>query len=111
MLKKVILVLAVAFALQYFYTGQAKTTVNEVKHDNVVLYATSWCGYCQKTRVFLNENNIQYTEYDVEKSDEGRAQFEALGGSGVPVIDIKGTVIHGFSLKKMKSTLTQLGLM
>jgi len=111
MLKKIIIVLAIAFAFQYFYAGSATVQESNVKHDNVVLYATSWCGYCKKTRTFLAEHNIQYTEYDVETSEEGRKQFEALGGSGVPVMDIKGTVVHGYSIKKFTATLEKHALM
>jgi len=111
MLKKILLILAVAFTFQYFYAGSATVQETGVKHEKVILYATSWCGYCQKTREFLAKNNIQYTEYDVEESEDGRKQFDALGGKGVPVIDIRGTVIHGFSLSKMRSTLKGFDLM
>jgi len=63
----------------------------------VILYATSWCGYCEKARELLNENNIEFHEYDVEKSEEGREQFKRLGGKGVPVILIDGEVLKGFN--------------
>lgn len=66
-------------------------------HDGkVILYATSWCGYCEKARELLTENNIEYFEYDVEKSKEGREQFKRLGGKGVPVLLINGEVLKGF---------------
>lgn len=62
----------------------------------VILYATSWCGYCKKTRELFADQGIPYREYDIEVSAEGRERYEALGGNGVPVIDIRGTVVHGF---------------
>jgi len=66
-------------------------------HDGkVILYATSWCGYCEKTRELLTENNIEYHEYDVEKSAEGREQYDRLGGKGVPVLLINGEVLKGY---------------
>lgn len=66
-------------------------------HDGkVILYATSWCGYCKKTRELLNENNIEYHEYDVEKSPEGREQYDRLGVKGVPVLLINGEVVGGY---------------
>jgi len=106
-----VLALAAALALQFFFAGAAAVIESGVKHDNVILYATSWCGYCKKTRAFLAEHNIQYTEYDVERSAEGQKQFKALGGKGVPVMDIKGTIIKGYSEKGMISTLKSHGLM
>lgn len=62
----------------------------------VVLYATSWCGYCAKAREFLAQNNIPYYEYDIEKSPEGREQHKRLGGSGVPVLWVNGETIKGY---------------
>ena len=67
-------------------------------HDGkVILYATSWCGYCTKVRDLLAENNIEYFEYDVEASAEGREQFKRLGGRGVPMLLINGEVLKGYN--------------
>lgn len=68
-----------------------------VQQGDVVLYATAWCGYCQKTRTFLADQNIPYVEYDIEKSGEGRHQYNELKGSGVPLLNIKGTVVRGYN--------------
>lgn len=62
-----------------------------------ILYATDWCGYCKKTRALLKEKNIEYVEYDIEKSEEGAEQHKRLGGRGVPVLLINGEVIHGYN--------------
>ena len=69
-----------------------------VEHDGkVILYATAWCPYCDKTRKLLRENNIDYFEYDIEKSAEGNRQHKALGGTGIPVLLIKGEVVKGYA--------------
>lgn len=74
--------------------------------DNIViLYATDWCSYCKKTRKFLNDNNIKYQEYDIEKSIKGRKNYHALGGVGVPVLHINGHVITGYNEVKILSSL------
>ena len=65
--------------------------------NGVVLYATEWCGYCQKTRELFAANNIPYVEYDIEKSTERHREYRQLGGRGVPVINANGTVIHGYA--------------
>lgn len=71
-------------------------------HDEkVVLYATTWCGYCKEARKLFKENDIDYFEYDVEKSEEGREQFDKLGGKGVPLILIDGAVLKGFDPVKI----------
>jgi glutaredoxin len=108
-MKKVIFIAAAFFLFQQFYP--AKTIeVSPIKHENVILYATDWCGYCKKMRTFLADNNINYIEYDVEKSEEGRKQHEALNARGVPVLDIKGTIIYGYDIKNTKHVLKKLHL-
>lgn len=71
-------------------------------HDKqVILYATDWCGYCQKARELMEKHNISYYEYDIEKSEEGRKQHKALGGNGVPVLVIDGEIIRGYNPSKI----------
>lgn len=71
----------------------------------VILYGTSWCGYCKKTREFLAENNIAYTEFDIESSDEGRRRYDAINGSGVPVLEVSNTVIRGYAPEAILAAL------
>jgi len=66
-------------------------------HDEqVILYATEWCGYCRNAREFMDKHNISYFEYDIEKSAEGNRQHKELGGRGIPVFLIDGQVIKGY---------------
>ena len=65
--------------------------------QGVTMYATSWCGVCQRARRYFAEKGIAYTEIDVEKSAAGRREFERLGGRGVPLIVADGKVMRGFS--------------
>ncbi len=109
-MKSIIFLLATFFLFQHFYQREP-VTVSEVKHDNVILYATAWCGYCKSMRQFLNENHIQYTEYDIEQSEQARKQHAALNARGVPVLDIKGTIIYGYDIKNTKHALKALHLM
>ena len=73
----------------------------------VVLYATSWCGYCRKTRSLLAAYGIEYTEFDIEQSREGRHRFDQLGGHGVPVVTVGGTAIHGYDPDALTRALRQ----
>ena len=65
--------------------------------DTVVLYATSWCGYCAKARDLLNKNDIDYLEYDIEASSRGRDEYDQLGGNGVPLLLIGGEMVEGYN--------------
>ena len=65
--------------------------------EDVVLYATTWCGYCAKTRRFFAKMHIAYKELDVENSEQGRIGYQRLGAGGVPIIVVNGsTVIRGY---------------
>lgn len=74
-----------------------KPNFAELHDGKVILYATSWCGYCEKTRQFLNENSIPFYEYDIEKSSAGHDQYRAIGGRGVPVLLVNKSVIRGYN--------------
>ncbi len=80
-------------------------------HDGkVILYSTVWCEFCAKTRAFLEEKAIPYYEYDIERSVEGKRQYDSLGGRGVPVILIKGNVVRGFRPSQIMGYLNQASI-
>ena len=63
----------------------------------VTMYATSWCGYCNKARQYFRAKGIDYIEYDIEKDERARRMYDALGGKGVPVILVGKKRLNGFS--------------
>lgn len=86
---------------------QLVTAQNNAQNSagKVILYGTSWCGYCKKTREFLADNNIAYTEFDIESSAEGRRRYDAINGSGVPVLEVNNTVIQGYAPEAILAAL------
>jgi len=77
-----------------------------VGHE-VTLYTTSWCGWCSKTRSWLDGKGISYTDKDVERDSDAADEMRDLvgGDSGVPVVVIDGEVIRGFNQQRMKELL------
>jgi len=71
----------------------------------VTVFSTVWCGYCRKTKHFLNTHGIAYEERDIEESAAARDAFTRLGGSGVPLVLVGNQVIHGYSLNKLRAAL------
>jgi len=61
--------------------------------------------YCQKTRELFKENNISFVEYDIEKSEKRLKEHKRLGGTGVPLLNINGKVIHGYRPKMILASL------
>lgn len=89
-----------------FDTAPDLTSMHE---ENVVLYATSWCPYCEKTRAFFRENNIRYFEYDIERSNEGRRQFDILKGNAIPLVVADGKIVRGFNTPAILKALKNQG--
>jgi glutaredoxin 3 len=64
----------------------------------VKVYTTPTCPWCKKTKEFLKEKKIPYTEYDVSSDEKARNQMIELSGQmGVPVVEIGDSVIVGFN--------------
>ncbi len=63
----------------------------------LVIYTTSWCAICKRAKAYLDAKSVPYTEKDIETSDEARDEYKERGGTGVPLFDIGGTILQGFS--------------
>ncbi len=73
----------------------------------VVMYSTTWCGYCKKAKRYFEKNNIAYKELDIEKSSAAAAAYKKLGARGVPVILVGDKRMNGFSEQGFKKIYTQ----
>ena len=72
----------------------------------VIVYSTQTCPWCQKTKDFLKQNKIDFKEIDVGNDEKAaKEMMDKSGQMGVPVIDIDGTIIHGFDEAKLKKAL------
>lgn len=77
---------SVSYDLSIFDTG-----------GKVIMYSTSWCGYCKKAKRYFKKNNIPFTEYDIETNSKARRQYKKMGATGVPVILVGKKRMNGFS--------------
>jgi len=76
------------------------------KNQKVTVYSTPTCTYCQKTKAFLKENNIDYDEINVAEDEAAREEMiEKTGQMGVPVIIVGDTMIIGFDKDALKKAL------
>jgi len=74
------------------------TSGDDTAHG-VIMYSTSWCGYCRKARRHFRNNNIPFSERDIEKSAAAAREFKQLNGRGVPVILVRDRRMNGFEAK------------
>lgn len=87
----------------------AAAKAGKVEESQVILYSTSWCGYCRRARAYFNQKGVAFVEKDVERDAMAsrEVQNKTGGYSGVPVIDIDGTIIQGFDIGAIERALQQ----
>ena len=74
----------------------------------IVMYSTSWCGYCRRARQLLRDLGADFVEQDIEKSAEARREYDKIGGSGVPVFDFDGTIVSGYKPDVIRRNVARL---
>lgn len=70
-----------------------------VDSRKVIMYSTSWCGYCKQARRYFQQQGIAFTEFDIEKDRGAKRRYDKLGGRGVPVILVGEKRMNGFSVQ------------
>lgn len=74
--------------------------------QNVIVYSTPTCPYCHHAKDYLKELKVEFKDVDVSKDREAAQEMvEKSGQMGVPVLDIKGTIIVGFDRDAIKKAL------
>ena len=76
--------------------------------SKVVMYSTEWCGVCKKAKKYMQTNDIDFKEYDIEKNTNAKRKFKKLGGRGVPLILVGDQRMSGFSVRKLDSMLAKV---
>ena len=56
----------------------------------ITIYTKSWCPYCSAAKKLLDDKGVAFTEIDIEKKPEARAEMiqKAKGRTTVPQIFI-----------------------
>ncbi|MBU2235863.1 glutaredoxin family protein [Patescibacteria group bacterium] len=77
---------------------------------NVTIYSTPTCSYCNASKAFFKENNIDYKEIDVASDQAvGQEMVAKSGQMGVPVIIVedgeKEEIVVGFDQPRLINLL------
>jgi glutaredoxin len=90
-------------------SSEASAELARMTPSSVVMFATSWCGYCAQARALFRDQGVRFTEIDVERDPEGaRFQSEQLRANGVPTIVIGKRLIHGYDEGQILAGLKEL---
>lgn len=82
-----------------------------MKDNTIIVYTTNWCPYCDEAKDYLAEKEIDFIEKNIEEDLSAKEEMvEKIGGryTGVPVIDINGEIIDGFSPRRINKALKRL---
>jgi glutaredoxin-like YruB-family protein len=80
--------------------------IEQAMEHEVVVYTTSWCGWCRKTLSFLDKQGVAYENRDIEADDAWREELiEKTGGTTIPVVEIDGEIIRGYDPTRMAQLL------
>lgn len=76
------------------------------KKQSVLVYSTTACPWCVKTKEFLKANSISFKDINIGADQKARMEmFEKSRQFGVPVIDINGEIIVGYDPARIKKSL------
>ena len=74
--------------------------------SKIIIYGAEWCAFCHEAMRYLDHLGVKYTYKNVELDmNDARAAVEKSGQTGIPVIDMDGTIIIGFDRPRINETL------
>ncbi len=72
----------------------------------VTVYSADWCAFCHAAKEYLDKIGVKYTDKNVEQDVTfAHEAVEKSNQTGIPVIDIDGTIIVGFDRQKIDAAL------
>lgn len=76
--------------------------------ESVVVFGAEWCGDCRLAKAWLRDNDVPFTDIDVEHDDDARHRAIELakGRTNIPVVVLPdGTVLVEPSVTELASAL------
>lgn len=77
----------------------------EQAHAPVVLFSSSTCPWCARTRALLADAGTTYRDYVIDQDEDAHRRFEAAGGDAVPLLFIGDRRIVGFRDRVIREAL------
>ena len=80
------------------------------KKPDIILYQTSWCGYCRRARTLLTELGANFEAKDIQKDPSAAREYQQKGKGygGVPLIDFSGEIVRGYSEQAIREHVRRI---
>ncbi len=84
-----------------------KVESDQLDLEGVVLFCNKWCPGCRRARVWMENNGIDYKEYDVTRNPAAARQVKEWTGGNLttPTFYINGEVVVDWNLDKVSGLL------
>lgn len=92
-------------------SASAKSPAAPAGGVTAIIYGAAWCGPCHQAAAYLKRRRVQVIEYDIEKEPDRAAEMQrklrgaGLRGGSIPVIDIAGHILQGYSTRALDRAL------
>ena len=76
--------------------------------DMLTMYSTTWCGYCRRLKLQMDQAGLPYREVDIERDPDAAKFVEGVNGGNqtVPVIEFpNGRTATNPSLAQVRAGL------
>lgn len=74
----------------------------------VVMYGTTWCGYCKQQRAFFAAEGVQFDDVNVEASQASELAYRALDGNGYPLTYVGFRRFAGYQEQEILQAIAEL---
>lgn len=72
----------------------------------IIVYGAEWCAFCHHAMHYFDKLGVKYVYKNIDLSqDDARECVEKSGQTGIPVLDMDGTIVIGFDRPKIDQVL------
>jgi len=72
----------------------------------IIVYGAEWCAFCHVAMKYFDEKGVSYEYRNVDENrDWLQESVTKSGQTGIPVLDMNGTIIVGFDRPKIDAAL------
>lgn len=75
-------------------------------NSKIIVYGAEWCAFCHQAMHYFDGLNVKYDYKNVDMDGDAlKAAVQKSQQTGIPVIDIDGTIVIGFDRPKIDAAL------
>ncbi len=84
-------------------SGVGRGVATSEPQGQVTIYGVEWCGPCHQAADFLSKRGIHYVKRNIDGDEQAQREMKAkldragLRAGTIPIIDVKGMILVGFS--------------